>query len=262
MGDHPLSKWQRVADWFATSFLGLVMLMPIAALLAFSWVATHIEMHTIDSANKRLDHPQPGSIVDHLMPYVIHGLKALLAAAVVLLLLRAVPYLVVTWVLLRTVEPEDSHSAARRRLSQFLLIPKGFGLLFVSVLLGAIVGLSVTNAPEAQGLFKLTMTVLAYTFFSLMVFAAAFVALRTQHDLVRMGEPARLAVTHDFLQRWTEAFSQRNRRWRCLLPPRWVQRLALNFARKPSVTAELVTTMVVLSFVADRHVMQLLSPMF
>lgn len=261
-----LTRKRRVRNWLATSFLGLLMVLlpavPYGLLLALAAGVNYLTNSGLQWTQEKLEHPRPQSTMDHLVPYIVLGAFALLGLWLVLALLRAIPRLVMIWVLLRTITYEGQSSTATHRLRQFLVVPKGFGLMFASVLLGAIVGLSVTNAPEATGLLHLVMLLLESIFLGLMLMVGMFMVLRIQRDLDKMSPTERMAVSRDFLQKWSDACPHTNRFMRFLRPPRWVRHLIWNFAQKPKVFSELLvptlTTAALIGYVVWRD----LSPMF
>ncbi|MBB4853554.1 putative membrane protein YqgA involved in biofilm formation [Mycobacteroides chelonae] len=261
-----LTLKRRVRDWLATSLLGLLTVLllavPYGLLLALAAGLNYLINPGLQWTQEKLEHPRPQPTMDHFVPYVVLGTFALLGLWLVLALLRAIPRLVMIWVLLRTTAYEGQPSTATHRLRQFLVVPKGFGLMFASVLLGAIVGLSVTNAPEATGLLHMVMLLLESIFLGLMFFVGLFMALRIQRDLDKMSPTERMVASRDFLQKWSDACPHTNRFLRFLRPPRWVRHLIWNFAQKPKVFSELLvptlTTAALIGYVVWRD----LSPMF
>ncbi|SIB35431.1 Uncharacterised protein [Mycobacteroides abscessus subsp. abscessus] len=257
---------RRVRDWLATSLLGLLMVLllavPYGLLLALAAGLNYLTNSGLQWTQEKLEHPRPQSTMDHLVPYIVLGAFALLGLWLALALLRAIPRLVMIWVLLRTVAYEGQATTAKHRLRQFLVVPKGFGLMFASVLLGAIVGLSVTNAPEATGLLHMVMLLLESIFLGLMFFVGMFMMLRIQRDLDKMSPTERMAASRDFLQKWSDACPHTNRFMRLLRPPRWVRHLIWNFAQKPSVFSELLVPTLTLAALLGYAVWSDLSPMF
>lgn len=257
---------RRVRDWLATSLLGLLMVLlpavPYGLLLALAAGLNYLTSAVPNWTQQKLEHPRQQSTMDHLLPYIVIGTLTLLGVWLVLALLRAIPRLVMIWVLLRTTTYEEQTSTAKHRLRQFLMVPKGFGLMFASVLLGAIVGLSVTNAPEAAGLLHMVMVLLESIFLGLMFFVGMFMMLRIQRDLDKMSPTGRMAASRDFLQKWADACPRTARFMRFLHPPRWVRHLIWNFAQKPTVFSELLVPTLAMAALLGYAVWRDLSPMF
>lgn len=241
-----LSLKQRFRDWFATSFLGLKLVIFFALLFTAPFVIFMFGARAVDYifgpgvhwAGETIKHPRPNSHVDHYLPYVFYGFVILIALGVILALLRSIPRLIMIGTLLHSVGHDAQTTRAQRRLRQFLLIPKGLGLMLLSGILGALLGLSVSNAPEAHDIRNALLLALASIFTSLMLLTAFVLTHQINDDLKDMGQARRLEVTETFLHTWTERFPDTTRFGRVFLRPS--KNLAFRFARNPSTVLELI----------------------
>ncbi|MBN7559870.1 hypothetical protein [Mycobacteroides abscessus] len=262
-----LSLNQRFRDWFATSFLGLKLVVlfallftvPFAIIMLGGQAADHALGSSTHWASEAIKHPRPNSRVDQYFPYVIYGLIAFAALGLVLAFLRSIPRLMMVWILLHSVDHEAQTTRAQRRLSQFLVIPKGLGLMLLSGILGALLGLSISNAPEAHQIRNDLLTALASIFISLMIVTAFFLTHQITDDLSDMGQARRLEITENFLNTWTELFPDATRFGRVFLRPS--RHLAFRFARNPSPVSALMLPTIAMTLVTLVIVRSWVSPL-
>lgn len=110
--------------------------------------------------------------------------------------------------------------------------------MLLSGILGALLGLSISHAPDAHEIRNGLLFALASIFTSLMVVTAFFLTHQINDDLKSMGHVERLEVTEKFLHTWTELFPDNTRFGRVFLRPS--RQLAFRFARNPSTVFELI----------------------
>lgn len=256
---------RRIANWLATSWLGLrlvlVLAVPFAMMLAlqqgFSYLATLAGQWVLGKAV----HPRGASGLDRCWHYVAVAVVILLAAIFLLAVFRSVPRLTMTSVLLGTVDHDETTTVASHRFRQYLSVPKNFGLMLTSAFLGALLGLGLADSPQAKGVFH-QIVLMAESLFEISMLVVAYsMASAIEGDLEKMGPTARMTAAENFLQKWSERFSRTGRFERFLRPSRRTRYLIWSFAENPAITVDLLCVTVVLGIFVGITVSWIVSPL-
>ncbi|AMW21021.1 hypothetical protein Chelonae_p3270 [[Mycobacterium] chelonae subsp. bovistauri] len=237
----------------------MLFTVPTAIIMFGAQALSYALDSSINRASQAIKHPRPNSYIDQYLPYITYGIIALLVLGAILALLRSIPRLMMIWVLLHSVDHEAQTTRAQRRLRQFLIIPKGLGLMLLSGILGALLGLSISNIPKTHEIRNDLLFALAVIFTSLMMVTAFFLTHQINDDLSDMGQARRLEVTEDFLHTWTERFPDTTRFGRVFLRPS--RQLAFRFARNPSTVLELILSTMAMALLTLVIVRSWVSPL-